>query len=289
MKAILTIGVSASGKTTWAEQFVKDNVGWFNINRDDIRFSILGERDWFKWNWKNEKRVTEVQEQLIFDAFVEKKNVIISDTNLNKKFREQMVKKLEEKGYDVTFKMFPISFEEAVKRDNMRSNGVGYSVIAKQMEQWEAEFGEEKVEYNPSLPTCIIVDVDDTLAHMNGRGAFDWERVGEDSVDLAVRAIVNDTYNSSRAKVFVFSGRDSVCKPQTRQWLEDNIISYDVLVMREHQDMRKDTIVKREMFDKWIRGKYNVLYVIDDRPVVCRMWKSLGLKVLQVGNPYIEF
>ena len=44
MKAILTIGVSASGKTTWAEQFVKENEWWVNINRDDIRFTILGER-----------------------------------------------------------------------------------------------------------------------------------------------------------------------------------------------------------------------------------------------------
>lgn len=289
MKAILTVGVSASGKTTWAEQFVKENDGWVNINRDDIRFAILGERDWSKWNWKNEKRVTGVQEQLIFDAVMEEKDIIISDTNLNKKFREQMIQKLEEKGYNVTLKMFPVSFEEAVKRDTQRANGVGYSVIAKQYEQWEEQFGENKHQYTPQLPVCVIIDVDGTLAHMTGRGAFEWERVGEDSVDLAVRAVVNDTYSTSRAKVFVFSGRDSVCEKQTRKWLADNSVSYDVLVMRQQGDMRKDTIVKKEMFDEHINGKYNVLYVIDDRPSVCRMWRSLGLKVLQVGNPYIEF
>jgi hypothetical protein len=65
-------------------------------------------------------------------------------------------------------------------------------------------------------------------------------------------------------------------------------VSYNYLVMREQGDSRKDTIVKKEMFDKYIKGKYNVLYVVDDRPCVCRMW-SLGLKVMQVGNPYIEF
>lgn len=124
---------------------------------------------------------------------------------------------------------------------------------------------------------------------MQGRGAFDWERVEEDSVDLAVRAIVNDAHASFRAKVFVFSGRDGVCENQTREWLAENIVSYDVLVMRKQGDMRKDTIVKKEMFDIHINGKYNVLYVIDDRPSVCRMWRSLGLKVLQVGNPYVEF
>ena len=147
MKAILTVGVSASGKTTWAEQFVKENEWWVNINRDDIRFTILGERDWSKWDWKNEKRVTTVQEQLIFDAAIEEKNIIISDTNLNKKFREQMIQKLEEKGYTVTLKMFPVSFEEAVKRDAQRANGVGYSVIAKQYDQWGEEFAEDNLEF----------------------------------------------------------------------------------------------------------------------------------------------
>ena len=288
MKAILTVGVSASGKTTWAEQFVKENEGWVNINRDDIRFTILGERDWSKWNWKNEKRVTTVQEQLIFDAAIEEKNIIISDTNLNKKFREQMIQKLEEKGYTVTLKMFPVSFEEAVKRDTQRANGVGYSVIAKQYEQWEEQFEEEKYQYTKNLPYCIIVDIDGTLAHMDGRGAYDWERVGEDNVDLAVRAIVNDTYNSSQ-EVFLFSGRDSVCEKATQYWLQKHAVSYNYLVMREQGDSRKDTIVKKEMFDKYIKGKYNVLYVVDDRPCVCRMWRSLGLKVMQVGNPYIEF
>ena len=36
-------------------------------------------------------------------------------------------------------------------------------------------------------------------------------------------------------------------------------------------------------------GKYNVEFVVDDRPSVCRQWHDMGLKVLRVGNPYIEF
>lgn len=49
MKAILTIGVSASGKTTWAETHVRDmnafgNDDWVNICRDDIRWRMIGVR-----------------------------------------------------------------------------------------------------------------------------------------------------------------------------------------------------------------------------------------------------
>lgn len=53
--------------------------------------------------------------------------------------------------------------------------------------------------------------------------------------------------------------------------------------------MRKDTIIKEELFWKPIADNYNVQFVLDDRLSVCRMWRDLGIKVLQVGNPHIEF
>lgn len=158
MKAIITVGVSASGKTTWAEDFVnsqnsfssesdqEDFPRWFNVNRDDIRFSILGVRDWKKWNWKKEGLVTTIQENMLKECADKGWNVVISDTNLNEQFREQLISKLEQLGYEVEIKVFPTSFEEAVARDNLRANGVGYSVIAKQMEQWRKFVGAEQHE-----------------------------------------------------------------------------------------------------------------------------------------------
>lgn len=302
-KAVLTVGVSASGKTTWAEEFVTLQNSttsesdpelfpqWVNINRDDIRFYILGERNWTKWNWKWEKQVTAVVDQQILEAVNEGKNIIISDTNLNSKYRNQLKEKLECAGYVVELKVFDISYEEAVKRDALRANGVGSSVIAKQMEQYQEflwENGAYKHEHNPSLPWCVIFDIDGTLAHMKGRGAFDWHRVGEDDLDLSVYSIVCGVHQEV-SKTFVFSGRDSVCRKETIEWLDYHFVPYDSLVMRTQGDMRKDTIVKEEMFNKHVKDKYNVLFVVDDRPSVCRMWRSLGLKVLQVDNPYIEF
>ena len=52
MKAIVTVGVSASGKTTFAESFLQEGdnrTSWVNINRDDIRWELLGVKDWGKW------------------------------------------------------------------------------------------------------------------------------------------------------------------------------------------------------------------------------------------------
>ena len=65
MKLILTVGISASGKTTWAETQKHCMV---NINRDNIRFNIVQPgSDWktYKHNKKNEKRVTEIELEVL--------------------------------------------------------------------------------------------------------------------------------------------------------------------------------------------------------------------------------
>jgi hypothetical protein len=121
------------------------------------------------------------------------------------------------------------------------------------------------------------------------RGAFEWSRVGEDSVDNSVKLVVDLISANTGIKVILLSGRDGVCKPETIQWLEDNGIWYWELHMRTPNDQRKDTIVKEEMFWGFIANNYNVQFVIDDRPAVCRMWRELGLKTFQAGDPHVEF
>jgi len=61
------------------------------------------------------------------------------------------------------------------------------------------------------------------------------------------------------------------------------------LFMRAADDMRKDTVVKEELFWQNIAPNYNVLFAIDDRPCVVRLWQKLGIKTFAVGNPWIEF
>lgn len=54
--------------------------------------------------------------------------------------------------------------------------------------------------------------------------------------------------------------------------------------MRPEGDIRKDSIVKREIFENYIRDYYNIQFVLDDRNQVVEMWRSLGLKCLQVAE-----
>lgn len=292
MHAVITVGVSASGKTTWAHQ----QRGFEVVSRDDHRWQIMREKDiepsWANWKWKWEDQVTErVNDHLALMSKVQK-NVVIADTNLSPKTLTAMQDKLAALGYTVELKFFEVSWEEANKRDAARKDGVGYAVLAKQFEQFNLLYSEGRVEPRPDLPKAILVDIDGTVALMKGnRGPFEWHRVGEDEFHEVVMLAVLGLY-AAGYKVIFLSGRDSICRGETCEWIARsplNTIEGWEIFMRAEKDQRKDTIVKRELFDAHVRDKYDVHAVFDDRPSVARMWRDLGLNVIQIGNPYVEF
>jgi len=129
--------------------------------------------------------------------------------------------------------------------------------------------------------TAIMVDIDGTLAHMNGRSPYDPSKYHEDTVDPAIRDIVN---RYTDVDVIVCSGRDDTYYDVTAKWLDDNGIEYDRLLMRKAGDNREDSIVKWELYQTEIEPNSNVLFVLDDRNRVVNMWRKNGLKCLQVAE-----
>ncbi len=131
--------------------------------------------------------------------------------------------------------------------------------------------------------TCIIVDIDGTLAKMTGRGPFEWHRVGEDKINPPVKEVVNTFYNHTDHEVIVLSGRDSVCRGETETWLKEHGVRYSFLYMRPHGDFRKDAIVKKELYQRHIEPYYDVVFVLDDRDQMVSLWrKDLQLACFQV-------
>ena len=94
-QCIMTVGISASGKTTWASEFVttlrNEGEKWINLNRDEIRAEVFYRMtgntkfEWRLWNRKWEKIVTAEWksdiDQVINDP--DMLGLVISDTNLN--------------------------------------------------------------------------------------------------------------------------------------------------------------------------------------------------------------
>lgn len=296
MKAILTRGISASGKTTWANEYCK-KTGAININRDDARFHLFcdGVRDWslYKFTKQREKDVTEYQYLQIEKASSLGLDLVISDTNINQKTVKILTELLTSNGYEVEIKDFWIDVQEALKRDSKRSNGVGYKVIMDQYKRYcEVLFSSEYHKHKTNKRNAIIVDVDGTVADMAGiRTPFEWDKVDKDKPHQHIIDIVNAA-NLDGLIIIFLSGRDGCCLEKTHDWLNKytELCSDFYLFMRSVGDTRKDTIVKKELFKKYVDNNFNILYAIDDRPSVCRMWQyELGLKVLHVGDPYQEF
>ena len=77
------------------------------------------------------------------------------------------------------------------------------------------------------------------------------------------------------------SGRSEDARAATEQWLR----TYDLsgpLYMRAEGDIRRDSVVKRELLDR-IGEFYDVQAAIDDRQQVVDMWRAAGLLCLQVA------
>ncbi len=298
MKAIICVGISASGKSTWAEDLVCNDPqqSWVEINRDNVRFALFnkGVKDWSKYKFTKarENRVTVVIDQLIFDAVMEKKNIVCSDTNLTDKYRRTLMTKLEELGYEVEIKVFDISLEEAWKRDANRQGGVGHTIIYTQYLKYLKFIGRDVYEPDTSKPKAIICDIDGTIADMGGvRGPFDWGKVSLDKPRTEIIQMVEAYYWDSGNEVVFLSGRDGVCYPDTYAWIEEHTsIQNPILHMRQPDDCRKDTIIKEELFWKYISHEYNVVGAIDDRPCMVRLWNELKIpNVICVGDPWKEF
>lgn len=141
------------------------------------------------------------------------------------------------------------------------------------------------------IPTWIV-DLDSTVALLNGRDPFDWTKVGEDLPNLPVIRVVNALLMAGDGIVFM-SGRMEDARKRTEMWLDTHIpLSFDEpLYMRASGDYRPDYIVKMELYQRFLQEHPNrkVQGVFDDRPSVIRMWASIPLFVMSVNPTCEEF
>lgn len=294
---IFTVGVSASGKTTWANQFSKE-FGYVTISRDNFRAAICKPFSWAAWKKlgsRGEKEVNALQASWIGTSIARGNNVIICDTNLTPRNWKHIAEQFSNAGYSVWFKFFPVDWKTAVERDNARPNGVGYSVLAQQFEKIHAfQYKADRTRLqnlNGKNMDAVLCDIDGTLAHMTTRGPYDYDQVSTDSVDLEVLEILNGMFNQGY-QIVIVSGRDGICKEDTYNWLLKHLGKLGIFFyhyQRAAGDKRPDDVIKTELLDQIIQDGFNPKMVFDDRPRVAQKWRALGLKVFQVGNPYIEF
>lgn len=126
-KLIICRGIPASGKTFWAKKWVlEDPEHRVRINQDDIRL-MLGKY----WVPSREKLVQEIQFDAIVEALSRGFNVVIDNTNLNKKVLDQfnrLIRTYED--YEIEYKdFFDTLLSVCIERDKNRDLQVTEKVI----------------------------------------------------------------------------------------------------------------------------------------------------------------
>lgn len=164
----------------------------------------------------------------------------------------------------------------------------------------------------------VIFDLDGTLALINHRKHFvekpecicsihvigrnadckahdefkkDWnsffEACDKDEPNKPIINLLNQYFNQL-TKVVIFSGRSEQVKQKTIDWLAKHEIWHDHLRMRKENDFRPDEILKKEILENFLSEnnltKEDILFVVDDRDKVVKMWRQEGLTCLQVAE-----
>lgn len=297
-------GYPGSGKSTRARELA-GITGAVVVCRDNLRMMLHGM--YHSGKKELEEQVTVAERAQVAALLKSGVSVIVDATHLEASYLRKWAKMAALYGaafirYDV-----PTDVEKCIDQDWVRkttdpSKHVGEEVIRRMakrhpMSDWPniqapPTVPIEAVKWNPALREAVIVDIDGTLAHMTGRSPYDYSQVHTDVVDDHVRWLVNRLWGyfppGSDIEILIVSGRDDECRESTEKWLRENGIAFDALYMRptgavdNHGNKLPDYVVKHDLFNQHIRGKYNVRFVLDDRDQVVNLWRQLGLKCLQV-------
>lgn len=142
---------------------------------------------------------------------------------------------------------------------------------------------------------CVIMDIDGTLSNadhrvhlIRGHGkpteAPNWEAFLAAAVDDTPNAEIV-TLNNKMAEnfpVIIVTGRSEVQEEMTVAWLAKHGIDYDKLFMRPAGDRRSDTVIKLEILNEIRAMGYEPMFAVEDRASVTAMWRSQGIRCLQV-------
>lgn len=137
-KVIITTGVPASGKSTWAAKRKQTHV---ELNLDNLREELSGDAT----NQAVTLAAIKVRNRRLAQYIAEGKSVIISDTNAHPEFRAQLIQQVLDLGvpnHQVLILHFSIDPQEAKQRNAARVNPVPNEVIDR-MHQALVEFPPE--------------------------------------------------------------------------------------------------------------------------------------------------
>jgi len=289
-KLIIMRGLPASGKSTEAERVMRESGNFVRVNKDLLRTMLHFD----KFTNHNESLTRNASRALVAHFLSNNVNVIVDDTNLNPGTFTSWSDLGKEFGATVQCIEMNTTVGECLARDAVREKQVGAHVIQKMALQHKGYLKGQKV---------VVCDIDGTIADCTHRLQYaqgeskDWDKffslMASDTPRTDVIKQLSDIASQHKARVLFVSARPETYRAFTLHWLKKHLDGSGIdhhsllLIMRESNDKRQDTFVKGDIYSKYLKD-LDIVAVFDDRPSVIRMWRELGLNVIDVGKG-IEF
>jgi predicted kinase len=280
-KVIVLRGLPASGKSTWAKDYISRNPRTVRVNKDDLRTMLHNSQ----WSEENELIILAMRDTIIAEALHMSHDVIVDDTN----FAEKHVTTIQDiaADWEASFEVkdFDVPLEVCLDRNRKRNSSVPDKVIIDMHNKYVLP-KKEKVVQSPGRTKAVIVDLDGTLA-LHNRHAFAIEQCGADKPNIPVLNTIK-ALSQFGYKLIFLTGREDAFRPQTDKWLKE-VCDVDLfaprymLYMRPTGDNRKDSLVKEEILRNEILPNYYVEFALDDRQQVVDHLREMGLPVFQVA------
>jgi predicted kinase len=290
---IILIGNIASGKTTLSKEYYRK--GYLVVCADEIRNMLSVDNYIFDYELEDNV-IHEATHSITENILKLNKDVVIDETMMKVKYRKAYIDLAKKYNYKVIGIVLADYGKEVHVERRMKDNARNCSaklwseVYERMSNNYEKPTLEEgfdelyfRVKQDKTLAKAIIVDLDGTLALFDNKNPYERDFIN-DRVHEGIKTLLLAYYNSYCGAIILLSGRNDKFKAETIEWLNKNNIPFTELHMRKNGDFRKDTIVKQEMFDEFVRNKYDVEFVLDDRNCVVQLWRSLGLNCFQVAE-----
>lgn len=292
-KIYVLIGAPGFGKSTLARKMHEEDPSKVIVNRDDIRDA----RGTY-WIPDQEDYISDIEEFEVRSAIKHNLSPIIDATNLNPKTIEKWENLSVELEVDLEKIYLPyITFKEALERDTKRGLEGGRSVGEKTLRTFYKKYYWDKYEKevygnrypssvpDDSLPPAVIFDLDFTIMYRQDRGPFEYAKADTDKVDPKAKWMIQRWIDDG-ITVIILTGRDvsedsikairKALNISQKEKMGGKYYPYEIFG-RNEGDRRSSIIVKKEIYEKEVEGKYNVLMAFDDDQEVVDMYKSKGI------------
>lgn len=138
------------------------------------------------------------------------------------------------------------------------------------------------------MKKAIICDLDGTLSFVGDRTYYNAKKCDiTDTLNKPVAEVVK-LFKKDGYRIIFITGRYENSRNATKRFIENHLgwiehIDYE-LYMRGDRDFRKDFVFKGGILKNHIEGKYEILFVLEDRDQMVDFYRSINIPCFQV-NP----